>query len=197
MQTAKETNMEVKTPAKGRPAWRKLSLNDMENLVRVANIIHPDLPESIEVFSERVKLFPEGCLALVANYGGREELCGYVISHPIIRRRPPPLNSLLGEISPAADQYYIHDLAIMPNARGLGLAQVCMDEISTIAARFSTTCLVSVYGSASFWGRFGFAPGGTDYVLEQKLRDYGDDAIYLERSNEDWSKYESRTKTET
>ncbi|KAI4173533.1 MAG: hypothetical protein LQ343_002871 [Gyalolechia ehrenbergii] len=145
--------------------------------------IHPDLPESDQVFAKRVKLFPEGCLALIE--GDSDELSGYVISHPIRRRQPPALNSLLGELASDADQYYIHDLAILREARGRGLAQECIGKLFEIAKRYPTTSLVSVYNTAPFWGRFGFVSTGVDEGLEKKLLDYGEDATYLERKNEE------------
>lgn len=168
--------------AQATAAWREMSVNDIENLVRVADKIHPDLPESDEVFAERVKLFAKGCLALVERDG--EELCGYVISHPIRYRQPPVLDSLLAEIAPDADQYYIHDLAILPEVRGCGLAQGCIKRILGIAQRYPTTCLISVYGTATFWGRFGFVSVEVGEELREKLANYGDDAVYLERKNE-------------
>lgn len=192
MEEAKESKLEAKNPAKAKAAWRELSVNDIECLVRVADKIHPGLPESDEVFAERVKLFPEGCLALVE--GEDDELCGYVISHPIRRRQPPALDSLLEEIAPDADQYYIHDLALLPKARGRGLAQECISKLFAIAKRFPTTSLVSVYGTAPFWGRFGFVPEEIDEVLKKKLLGYGDDATYLERKNEE---YQRLKKTDT
>jgi ribosomal protein S18 acetylase RimI-like enzyme len=119
---------------------------------------------------------------------GTDELCGYVISHPIRRLQPPALNSLLGKIASDADQYYIHDLAILPQLRGRGLAQECMIKLFAIAERYPTTCLISVYGTERFWGRFGFVPVQIDGVLERKLLGYGDDAIYLERKNEEYQR---------
>lgn len=160
-------------------AWRKISVSDIEGLLRVADEIHPDLPESDYVFTERVKLFPEGCLVLVEG----DEVCGYVISHPICHRQPPALDSLLGEIAPDADQYYIHDLAILPRFRGRGLAAECIGKLFAVAKRYPTTCLVSVYDTVPFWGRFGFVPEPVDAVLSEKLRDYGANATYLSRQN--------------
>ncbi|KAL8990147.1 MAG: hypothetical protein Q9177_001120 [Variospora cf. flavescens] len=171
-----------KTSTKAKLAWRQMSGNDIESLVRVAHLIHPGLPESDGVFAERVKLFPEGCLALVE--GERDELYGYAISHPIRRRQPPALDSFLRAIASDADQYYIHDLAILPEARGRGLAQECINKLFGIAQRYPTTSLVSVYDTAPFWGRFRFVPEEIDEGLKMKLLDYGDDATYLERKNE-------------
>lgn len=161
--------------------WRQMSVNDIASLIRVADKIHPTLPEDNHIFAERVKLFPGGCLALVEN--DSDELCGYVISHPIRRRQPPALNSLLGEIAPDLDQYYIHDLAILPEFRGCGLAQKCISKLSAIAERYETSSLVSVYNTTTFWGRFGFVPQEVDEGLKKKLVDYGDDTVYLERIN--------------
>ena len=185
MEIEEQSTTNTKRPEKTTAVWRNLSENDIENLVRVADKIHPDLPESDEVFAERVKLFPEGCLALVVEGDEGDELYGYAISHPIHHREPPALNSLLRGIAPDVDQYYIHDVAILPRFRGCGLAQECIDKLFTIATskRFATTCLVSVYGTGPFWGRFGFVPVEVDKGLERKLLEYGDDALYLERKN--------------
>ncbi|KAL8769559.1 MAG: hypothetical protein Q9209_004490 [Squamulea sp. 1 TL-2023] len=177
------SNLATRNPTKAKAAWREMSVKNIESLVRIADKIHPNLPESNQVFAERVKLFPEGCLALVEDEG--DDLCGYVISHPIRRRQPPALDSLLGEIASDADQYYIHDLAILPDYRGYGLAQECIRKLFAIAKRYPTTSLVSVYNTAPFWGRFGFVPQEKDEGLEKNLLDYGDDAIYLERINKE------------
>lgn len=159
--------------------WRKMSVNNVDGVLCVADVIHPDLPESDYVFAERAKLFPEGCLVLVKD----NEICGYALSHPIRHCQPPALDSLLGTLAPDADQYYIHDLAILPKFRGQGLATACIDKLLSIASRYSTTCLVSVYGTASFWARFGFVNVPIDAALSKKLHDYGEDAVYLSRQN--------------
>ncbi|KAG9189336.1 hypothetical protein G6011_06204 [Alternaria panax] len=175
--------MEAKQPGKKMTVWRPLSVSDIPSLVQVADRVHPDLPESNKVFAERTKLFPQGCLGV---FDGLGELRGYIISHPIRYREPPALDQLLGEVAPDADQYYIHDLAILPEFRGSGLAHECLSKIlETVAKRYATTSLVSVYGTEDFWGRYGFMiPGIVDEVLEKKLVGYGDDAVYLEQQVE-------------
>lgn len=183
---AKETKVETARPDHAEASWRELSVNDIKSLARVADKIHPDLPESDEVFAERVELFPEGCLGLWEGKG--DGLSGYAISHPIKHRQPPALNSLLGKIASDADQYYIHDLAILPKLRGRGFAQNCINKLFAIAKRYPMTCLISVYGTEPFWSRFGFVPVQIDDVLENKLQDYGDDAVYLERKNEEYQR---------
>jgi GNAT superfamily N-acetyltransferase len=167
-------------------AWRTLSVSDIEGVLRVADEIHPDLPEGGRVFTERARLFPEGCLVLAEEGDGGGAVCGYAISHPVRRGQPPALDSLLGEIAPDADQYYIHDVAVLPRWRGRGLAAECVGRLLAVAGRCCpTTCLVSVYGTAPFWARFGFAAdeAAEDAVLAEKLRRYGTGAVYMSRQN--------------
>ena len=189
---AKETKVEGGKPVQVKASWRELSVKDIKSLACVADKIHPDLPEGDEVFAERVKLFSGGCLGLMESES--DELCGYVISHPVKYLQPPALNSLLGEIASDADQYYIHDLAILPELQGLGFARECIDKLLAIAKHYPTACLISVYGTQQFWGRFGFVPVQIDDVLKKKLLDYGDDATYLERRN---GEYQREAATDT
>ena len=163
-------------------SWRRLAMDDIDGVQRVATEIHPDLPEKIEVFAERTKLFPEGCLALVDHES--DELCGYAISHPVRRGQLPALNTLLLEPASFADTYYIHDIAILPKYRGLGHAQTGISRLLAVAQPYETTCLISVYGTSQFWSRFDFVEGEADEALKEKLLGYGDGAVYLERTNE-------------
>lgn len=157
-----------------------MSTSDAPALQHIADEIHPGLPEGNHVFAERATLFPEGCLVLAED----GELCGYAISHPIRHRQPPALDSLLGEIPPDADEYYIHDVAVLPGLRGRGLAGDCVRMLLEVARRYPTAGLVSVYGTAPFWRRFGFVREAVDEGLSRKLRGYGEGAVYLTRHND-------------
>jgi ribosomal protein S18 acetylase RimI-like enzyme len=163
--------------------WCQLSTKDVSSLARIAETIHPGLPESNEVFAERIKLFPAGCLALINPED--DNLCGYAISHPIRYRQPPALDSLLGEVAGDVDQYYIHDLAILPEFQGKGYADACMGRLLEVARGYETMSLVSVYGTAMFWQRYGFKVVDVDEGLRTKLADYGESAVFLERINND------------
>jgi ribosomal protein S18 acetylase RimI-like enzyme len=160
-------------------SWRPLAPKDIPSLLLIASQIHPGLPERIEVFAERVKLFPEGCLALTRR--DTQELVGYAISHPILHHQPPALDTLLGKINDGADQYYIHDLAILREYEGRGYAREAMEMLRRVAKRYESCCLVSVYGTASFWGRFGFVEVNMDDEIKAKLVWYGEDAVLMER----------------
>ncbi|KAK4172768.1 putative gcn5-related n-acetyltransferase [Triangularia setosa] len=159
-------------------SWRPMSSNDIPAVMLLADKIHPDLPESASIFAERIKHFTDGCLVLAG-----EEICGYIMSHPIRKRCPPALDSLLAEIPQDADQYYIHDVAILPTLQGRGLSADGIRRVLTIAQSYHTTCLVSVYGTFGFWSRFGFEAKMGDPEISSKIQGYGADALYLERQN--------------
>ncbi|KAK7943502.1 acyl-CoA N-acyltransferase [Apiospora aurea] len=171
-------------------AWQPLAPDDVEAVLRIADVVHSELPEGEHVFAERIRLFPEGCLALVKQGNGNadRELCGYAISHPIRRHQPPALDAVLGAIPPDASQYYIHDFCVLPEFRGQGLAGQGIRRLLSVASanpeRFPDgACLVSVYGTVPFWVRYGFSPPepAIDAALAEKVRGYGEDAQYLER----------------
>ncbi|KAK3305124.1 acyl-CoA N-acyltransferase [Chaetomium strumarium] len=165
--------------------WRQMRPSDLPSVMRIANEIHHALPESETVFRERLRLFPTGCFVLCSD-SRRGEIGGYVMSFPIRRGKPPALNSQLGEIPPDADQYYLHDLAILPAFRGRGAARDAVGRVLDVARGlgYDTVCLISVYGTVLFWKRFGFEapdPGQVDEVMREKLRGYGEEATYLVR----------------
>ena len=161
-------------------SWRETRSCDIPRVVQVADCVHPELPEDASVFAERARIFPEGSLVLVDE---NDTIHGYGVSHPVRHAQPPALNSLLGEIAADADQYYIHDIAILPEMRGLGHAAEVVGRLLKVAERFKWTCLVSVYGTGAFWVRFGFDVEEVDEAMREKGRGYGDDAVYMRRRN--------------
>ncbi|MFZ5779134.1 MAG: GNAT family N-acetyltransferase [Pseudomonadota bacterium] len=157
------------------PAWRQMRQGDLAEVLGVANAVHPELPESQAVFAERLSLFPRGCLVL-SGHGG---IAGYAVSHPIRRFQPPALDTMLGTLPVGADDYYIHDFVVAPMHRGSGQAAVGVELLLATAREYETTSLISVYGTAGFWGRFGFAAAGES--MREKLLPYGANAIYMIR----------------
>ncbi len=157
--------------------WRAMRADDLDGVLALADASHPDLPESREVFAERLALYPRGCVVLDGDKG----IVGYAVSHPIRRFEPPALGALLRSLPADADQFYIHDMAVAPSRRGAGAAASAMARLLGHAADFDTTALISVYGTVGFWSRFGFVP--TSEEMAAKLRPYGVDAIYMVRPN--------------
>lgn len=160
-------------------SWRPMAENDIPSVMRVANEIHRELPEHEPAFRERLSLFPKGCMVLVDG----EEVGGYAVSFPVRHGKLPALNDLLGEIPQDADQYYLHDIAVLPALRGRGVAGDAIRQIFELAKQYPTTCLISVYGTVPYWHRFGFVRGPVDAAMEEKLRGYGPAATYLIHKN--------------
>lgn len=159
--------------------WRPMLPEDLKDVERLATDSHPGLPEDIAVFAERLTLFPAGCSVL--DQDGTVQ--GYIISHPILRDEPPDLNNMLGNIHKDADTYYIHDLVVANQLRGRGLAASGIVQALATAARegFVRTCIISVYGTADFWSRYGFQRQEATGVMARKLLGYGPDAVYMVR----------------
>lgn len=156
--------------------WRRMSAQDMATVALIAAQVHPDYPEDERVFTERLALYPDGCLLLETG----AQVAGYVISHPWQERQPPALNSLLQALPGIPSTYYIHDVALLPAARGLGAASQLVDILMQLAqaADLATMSLVAVNDSHAFWARHGFALIN-DPALQEKLNSYDAAARFL------------------
>lgn len=161
--------------------WRPMTAIDLPAVLAVAAVVHPGYPEDEAVFAERLRLFPDGCRVLAGNDGLR----GYVVSHPWHRAAPPALNSLLGGLPAQAGSFYIHDLALLPAARGSGAGRAVTERLVQIAAKEGLPCLslVAIDGSSGFWRHQGFRELH-DPALAAKLASYDDAARYMERDLE-------------
>ncbi|MBM6581348.1 GNAT family N-acetyltransferase [Microvirga sp. BT689] len=157
--------------------WRPMTPQDLGQVQALADVIHVSHPEDPDVLAERQRLYPQGCLMLIED--GRS--IGYALTHPW-RSEPPPLNRLLREIPACATTYYIHDVALLPEARGQGHAAQIVDRLTVHAreAGFGSLMLVAVNQSRSFWEKAGFRVIA-DPGLEAKIASYGPDAVLMMR----------------
>ncbi|MGL9616796.1 GNAT family N-acetyltransferase [Bradyrhizobium sp. U531] len=161
-----------------KPHWRPAHASDLPAISAIAARVHPDLPESLEVFAEKMRLYPNGCRVLIAEDG----IAGYGLSHPWMQRRIPPLNGLLARLPDDADCLYVHDVAVLPEFRG-GVLRAYIAEIEQLArgSGITTLALVSVYATRPMWQRLGFKPVAADAELRAKLASYGEGATYMLR----------------
>lgn len=156
---------------------------DLPHVLAVAGPVHPAYPEDEAVFSERLRLYPAGCW--VCEAAGR--VVGYGLSHPWRAGAPPALNVLLGELPARASTYYIHDIALLTEARGAGAGAAIVARLvdHARAAGFASVSLVAVSGTTAFWRRFGFRAmaesGKPDEALAAKLRSYDGAAEFMVR----------------
>ncbi len=152
---------------------------DLPAVDAIAARVHLAYPEDAAVFEERLALYPQGCFMLHAGAAP----IGYLISHPWTFAAPPALNVLLGALPAPASTYYIHDLALLPQARGHGAAAAALNAVVAQARgeNAGNISLVAVNNSVQFWRRQGFH-SHLDDALAQKLASYGADACYMVRT---------------
>jgi len=161
-----------------KPHWRRAHATDLEAISAIAARIHPELPERREVLAEKMQLYPDGCRVLATSNG----IAGYGLAHPWMQQRIPPLDGFLERLPDAADCLYVHDVAVLPDARG-GVARAYVAEIEQLArsSGIATLALVSVYDTRPMWERLGFQPVTPDAALRAKLASYGASATYMLR----------------
>lgn len=159
--------------------WFAMSECDMNDVVAIAEIVHPGFPEDRAVLAEKLALHPEGCFVLRDGEGG--EALGYLLSHPWAEGSAPPLDTLLGCL-PEPELYYIHDIALLPAARGMraGEQAVAAVEAHARALGLGRIALVAVNGSTGFWQRHGFS-AQADHGWPEKLASYGPGAAYMRK----------------
>ena len=157
--------------------WRPMTPDDVREVHRIGEIVHPAYPENIETVRERLALFPAGCFVADA----KDRLLGYAISHPSVIGKPPALDSMLGSLPDGANCLFLHDIALTEASRGLGLGRSLLDRLKAAAqhAGLSRIALVSVNNSRGYWQAQGFALYDADATLAAKLATYGDDAAYM------------------
>ena len=142
--------------------WSELKEINIRRLSAIAAAVHESYPEDEVVFAERLRLYPAGCVVLTrgAGEGAAQdgEIVGYGISHPWRFGEPPPLNSLLGALPDQPTTYYLHDVALLPEARGGGAGAAfvahCVERAKAEGLR--NLSLIAVHRSADYWRRHGF-----------------------------------------
>jgi ribosomal protein S18 acetylase RimI-like enzyme len=159
-------------------SWRPASLLDVPVIAHISSIALAGYPEEEVIFQELIRLCPQGAFALEIDGA----VCGYLLSHPWRRLSPPALNTTIGSLPADADCWYIHDLSLLPEARGFGAAKAAVDLACASArnAGFDVVTLVAVNNAGDFWQAQGFAPVMDD-DLRRQLASYGTDALYMER----------------
>ena len=153
---------------------------DLPAVMAIQDQAYPDVGhDSLEVFADKLRVFPEGCWAVWLD--GR--VAGYLFSHPWMSWQATTLDEPL-ILPPKPDCYYLHDLAVATWAHGRGVARVLVQAALERAEQLELhlQALVAVHRSQRFWAQFGFrnAPDPPPELLN-KLREYSPDASYMIR----------------
>lgn len=134
--------------------WRAMTADDLPAVVAIADAVHGVFTEPLEVYAERLALYPAGCRV----FEREGAVAGLLVTHPWHRGAVPKLGALLGALPAVPDVYYLHDIALLPSARGTGAGA----EATAFALRQAAAgncrdiVLVAVAGADSYWRAQGF-----------------------------------------
>ncbi len=125
-----------------------------------------------------------GCCWLVRRDDDGAPLA-YAVSLPVCEVTLPALDALHCERPASPTLLYLHDLAVAPEARSLGLASRLLARLtdSARALGLARMGLVAVQGSVPYWQRQGFAePASLTAPLRAKLASFGAEARFMTQS---------------
>ena len=148
--------------------WRHMSINDIESVCNIAMNIWTEYKETPKIYENKFHTFPEGCYVYDDN-----GIKGYIISHPWNISYPPKINTLLPKVE--VNCLFIHDIVILPEYRGRGIAHEIINKILDNNLIVSlVACDDEKVKTKDFWIRYGFE------VVERSECDYG---IYMVKKN--------------
>jgi GNAT superfamily N-acetyltransferase len=156
--------------------WKPVTQEAWATIIRIGDEIHPTFVERPEVFEEKFRLCPHGCFVL--ERAGT--VVGYGFAHPWLLNEIPKLDAFLGCLPPRPDCFFIHDVALLPCARGQGAGGAYVALISDLAAQdgIDHLALVSVYDTQPIWARCGFVVSG-NATISANLASYGSGARHM------------------
>ncbi|OJX81295.1 GNAT family N-acetyltransferase [Magnetospirillum sp. 64-120] len=160
--------------------WRPMTPGDLARVLEIANTLHPDYPERIEIFADKLAFDPDGCRVLADG----DKVVGYGFAHGWTLGLPPLLDAELGAPPGPTDCLHLHDVAIMPQARGGGRVGLYLDHLESLASRrrLDWLGLIAITGKDGYWKAKGFTAMTTPGAgLSQRLASYGDGNHYLIR----------------
>ena len=139
------------------PALRLLTPADTPAAARLQEAVYQPLyHEPQAVLESRLAVAAPFCWGAFED----EVLLAYILSHPWPAASPPPIGVMLAAPPEAAGNWFVHDLAISPAARGMGLGRALVGSAAgaALASGIGKGDLVAVQGAWSFWERLGYAP---------------------------------------
>ncbi|MBK8008969.1 MAG: GNAT family N-acetyltransferase [Rhizobiales bacterium] len=161
------------------PQWRAMTASDLAEAQRISDLLHPDYPERDEVVAEKLMLSPATHFIAVDESGVAR---GYAVAYPWIADDMPQLDTFIRKLPDKPEVLYIHDVALMPSARGGPLVPDLLKRLSEAARaqNLSGFTLAALYGSETAWFRHGFWRVQAKGTLVDQLAPYGP-AVFMSR----------------
>lgn len=161
---------------------RKLSPNDLEHVARIQQACYSGrFLEPAESFAAKLSVAPDFCFLAVHN----RTPVGYVVALPWVFGDVPDLGGLEYAVPEHADGLYIHDIAVTPVARGMGVARALFNGVLNAAGReeYRGVFLVAIKGASAYWKRYGFRAVEVEGEAKNSLSAYGEGAVYMMKAN--------------
>lgn len=158
---------------------RPLRHDDLAAALALQAEVYPAfLVEDAAAFASRIEVAHSYCLAATRD----DALIGYLLAHGWPGCSPPPVGMVLARDT-ASEVLYLHDLAIDPAARSLGVGRKLVARAFELAAAdgLRRAELVAVEGAAPYWAALGFARAPLGPPLDRKVAAYGRTAQWMER----------------
>lgn len=159
---------------------RPLVLSDLAGLLAVQLACYGEgFVESGDVFARRLTS-PANCSRVLECEG---VVCAYLAAYGSVQGKVTPLHGDF-EWAPHADTLYLHDLAVLPDCAGQGMARALLQPLWAwaVAQGMQHTALVSVQGSQAYWERQGYALQPLqDAAQRTRLASYGEKSVYMAR----------------
>jgi len=156
---------------------RSICNTDWPEIMAIQNQCYLEfISESLVVMQSKWLTSPTTCTVFEDD----NRILAYALTHPWQRGDAPSLDSELTDIAPA-NCLYLHDMAISPEAQGMGLGKLLLSNIISIARQLTLDGigLVAVQGAQTYWQQRGFMPAAPSNTLLQSLNSYPPGACYL------------------
>lgn len=165
------------------PHVRLLTTPDLKEVARLQTLAYESrFHEPVEAFRAKLIAAPASCW--IAEMAGTP--VGYLITLPLHDQDGLPLPALSDartvQTHPQANWLYLHDLAVDPQYRGIGIADKLIARALCYATQHDIPQLglIAVQASEAFWNRHGFQRmAAPDPVVASKLRSFGSDALFM------------------
>ena len=163
------------------PTLTALTLKDLDAVLSIqTGCYDPFFHESAAAFRAKLLASPD------THWLCRREgiPLGYLVTLPVAEGKLPALDADTVIMTDKPEWLYVHDLAVLPEARSLGLGRRFMAEAERVAGAkgLRGLALVAVQGAEGYWAKAGFGvKTGVSAELAAKLASFGDGAVYMER----------------
>lgn len=149
----------------------EISESSWDDVLRIQEKAYTGVPpESIGVLKSKWEISPESCFVARAE---DEEIQAYLLAHAWNSLEPPKLFEQVPENS-TGEILYLHDLAVVNKARGVGAGKQLVKKLLETAKErgYEKVLLVAVQNSSRFWASLGFR----EVLHVSVCSSYGDDA---------------------